>query len=1027
MLYKKNNEQALSTELFKNPTSEYRGAPFWAWNTVLDKDEVVRQAESFKKMGFGGYHMHSRSGMGSEYLGENFMACVKACDENAKENGMLAWLYDEDRWPSGFAGGYVVEEGKYRQRKLYFTRVPSKETGVFDMDGCLTAGETAVAAYKVRLRFGRLVSYKRLDVKTAKMGIGVFFAVVKVNPDDPWYGNCSYVDTLNKKAIDKFADITLSAYKNAVGEDFGGSVPAIFTDEPQFAKCGTFKSALFPLQVTIPWTDDFDVTFEKANGVKILDKLPELFFESADGKPALTRYRFYDFLTERFAEAFSYNFGKKADEAGVPLTGHLMEEPTLESQTAAVGETMRHYRGFGIPGIDLLCGRHEFTTAKQTQSVARQDGREAMLCELYGVSRWDADFPKFKEEGDWLAATGVTVRVPHLSMMSMAGDAKRDYPVSIFYQSPWFERYKEVEDHFARVNTAMTRGKTVTEIAVIHPIESFWLINGANDICGKAKYKANKSFENITEWLVRNGLDFDFICESILPEQCEKGGFPLKVGKMSYKSIVVPSCITLRSSTLDRLEAFVKEGGKLIFAGDIPKCENAEISGRAKALASNATVIPFEKDAVIKALEGSRYVDFFADGKRTNDFVYKLNEDNGGLWLFVARPSHARNAVIHSDGSVNKEVVTVKVNGEYAVSLWNTADGSVKGAQYRHANGATYADFTVYDNDSLLLRYDTTEIYAPEKVVKYRAKSINSVMDDVPYTLDEPNVLLLDRAHYAVDGGEYSSKQERIILLDHKIKKTLGIKRSRVQPWLISDTTSEHKVKFKFEFSSEIEVLEPEFALEGAEIADIFVNGKKIEKRIAGYYVDKCIKKVALPPIAVGKTVVEVEYPLSEKVFLENCFVLGNFGVRISGSKFKLTALPKTVKFGDISKQGFPFYGGKLTYHTSFKSEGGRVSLCVPEYRSALIDIKTDRDEKAIIYPPFTAVLTAEKGENKVDITAYISRENAFGLTFEPYNYRRLDSPGAYRIKPLTFIKKYFTQKAGVLKTPLASDTEEYV
>ena len=41
MLYKRNKEKQLDIELFKNPTSEYRGTPFWAWNTELDKEELL--------------------------------------------------------------------------------------------------------------------------------------------------------------------------------------------------------------------------------------------------------------------------------------------------------------------------------------------------------------------------------------------------------------------------------------------------------------------------------------------------------------------------------------------------------------------------------------------------------------------------------------------------------------------------------------------------------------------------------------------------------------------------------------------------------------------------------------------------------------------------------------------------------------------------------------------------------------------------------------------------------------------------
>ena len=51
MLYKKNQAEKLEDSLFKQPTAEYRGAPFWAWNTMLDQKELDRQMEVLKSMG----------------------------------------------------------------------------------------------------------------------------------------------------------------------------------------------------------------------------------------------------------------------------------------------------------------------------------------------------------------------------------------------------------------------------------------------------------------------------------------------------------------------------------------------------------------------------------------------------------------------------------------------------------------------------------------------------------------------------------------------------------------------------------------------------------------------------------------------------------------------------------------------------------------------------------------------------------------------------------------------------------------
>ena len=121
MLYKKNIGSSIDLSLFRNPTCEYRGTPFWAWNSNLELDMLLKEIEYMKEMGLGGFHIHSRVGMNKKYLGEEFMSLIKACNEKAKEEDMLCWLYDEDRWPSGAAGGLLTQNVKYRARYMLFS------------------------------------------------------------------------------------------------------------------------------------------------------------------------------------------------------------------------------------------------------------------------------------------------------------------------------------------------------------------------------------------------------------------------------------------------------------------------------------------------------------------------------------------------------------------------------------------------------------------------------------------------------------------------------------------------------------------------------------------------------------------------------------------------------------------------------------------------------------------------------------------------------------------------------------------
>ena len=89
---------------FKNPSAKYRGKPFWAWNGKLDVEEVRRQMRVFKQMGLGGGFMHSRVGLATPYLSQEWFDVINGCVAEAREQKMEAWLYDEDRWPSGAAG-----------------------------------------------------------------------------------------------------------------------------------------------------------------------------------------------------------------------------------------------------------------------------------------------------------------------------------------------------------------------------------------------------------------------------------------------------------------------------------------------------------------------------------------------------------------------------------------------------------------------------------------------------------------------------------------------------------------------------------------------------------------------------------------------------------------------------------------------------------------------------------------------------------------------------------------------------------
>lgn len=1030
MFYEKNKSKKLDTELFLNPTKEYRGTPFWAWNCVLNKDTLKRQISYLKEMGFGGFHMHSRTGMATEYLSDEFFNFVKFCVDEAEKQGMLAWLYDEDRWPSGSAGGLVTKKVKNRGKRLVLT--PHEMQNATDRETAEKEGTPYLfAVYDIVLNEdSTLAEYYVINNDSQSKG-KKRYAYIVTNEPTPWHNNQAYVDTLSKEAMDDFIAITYEAYKKAVGDNFGTTIPAMFTDEPQFAFHTFLKYSDSEENVEIPWTRGFENIFKERKGADIKASLPELFWELPDGQLSELRYDFIDCISELFVESFMDNCGEWCKKNGIFLTGHMMLEPTLELQSWGVGDIMRAYRSFTLPGMDVLCERMEFSTAKQVQSVVHQMGREGMLSELYGVMNWDYDLRGHKFQGDWQAALGVTVRVPHLSWMSMEGEAKRDYPATFNYQSPWYKEYSLIENHYARIATALTRGKPVVRVGVIHPIETYWMHAGPKDLTSDVCLALDEKFRNVIEWLLFNHIDFDFISESLLPSLCTEGGNPLKVGEMEYDAVIVPGCETLRDTTLSRLEEFNEKGGKLIFMGKCPFMTNGRKSDRVKPLYDKSICIDYDRVQLLKNLKEEKAVTIQnADGLTAVNLLHSIRRDGDSLWLFIAQGKKLweHNSVqpdirVQHD-CIKPQDIKITVKGEYYPALYNTMTGEIASVDFCRKGGNTIIYRRIYENDSLLINLAQSKQPFPQEQQKDGNKiGILDFKKNVLYELEEPNVYLLDMATFSLDGGE-EEPMEELLKIDNLLRERIGwpLRQKKIaQPWSIPEEEIKHHIKLNFTIESEIECDVVYLAIEKAEDASIIWNGESISNIPLGYYVDESIKKVKLSGIRKGKNTLSVTMPYTERGSLEWMYILGDFAVRVNGCEKVIVSASEKIGFGDISRQGMPFYGGNISYKTEIDVPSCDYTVIkTTAYRGMLVKVIVDGKECGnLIFAPQELRINLKEGKHTVEFKLYGNRHNTFAALhnadsstyyFGPDNWRSEDDRWGY---------EYFLKDFGIIKSPL--------
>ena len=1025
MFYPENQKKRLDEKIFRNPPCEYRAAPFWAWNCDLNKDLLLREIDQMKRMGMGGFHMHVRTGMSTTYLSDGFMQLIRDCVDKAKEERMRAYLYDEDRWASGAAGGYVTREERYRARYLLFTTVSYEQAeenpASVPVDSPRTGKGRLLARYAVRLNDeGELAEYRLLkDGQQADAAETAWYAYLEIEKETPWFNNQTYVNTLDKKAIERFVEITHERYKEVVGNEFGGAVQSIFSDEPQFSRKTTLGFAGEKKDVVLPWTDDLPDTFRAAYGEELLAGLPELYWELPGGAVSLIRYHYHDHIAERFAEGFADTVGTWCARNGLLLTGHMMEEPTLKSQTAALGEAMRSYRSFQLPGIDMLCDWREYTTAKQAQSAAHQFGCPGVMSELYGVTNWDFDFRGHKLAGDWQAALGVTLRVPHLTWVSMEGEAKRDYPASIGYQSPWYTEYPMVEDHFARLNTVLTRGKAQVRLGVIHPVESYWLHWGPSEATALVRDEMDEHFQSLAKWLLYGLIDFDYISESLLPQQCEAGNAPLSVGEMAYDVVLVPDCQTLRATTVDRLESFVAAGGRLVFAGRIPELVDAKPSSRVKELAQRAECISFSKGAILSALDGVRFVDIRDDkGMRTTNLLHQVRAEGDTRYVFLCHGEKPENPDV-----CPREDIVLRIRGEWKVRRMDTATGEIAPLHVAYEKGRTVLRYAFYAYDSLLIELTPGRAEAGEDAPAEKKFDYYALWHPVEITLSEPNVLLLDTAQYAFDDEENWRDEEELLRADDAFREELGYplrKKEVAQPWVVPDEPITHHLRLKFTVHSEMEIKAPQLALEKAESVEIAVNGCPVDNASVGWFVDESIKKVQLPDLPAGDSVIELTLPFGRRSNVEWCYLLGDFGVRVQGAEKTVIPPVRRLGFGDWTTQGLPFYCGNVTYKIPVRVEKDTLTIRVPQYRGSVLGMEMDGVRQGdMAYAPYEYTFTnLQPGEHEVGITVYGNRVNGFGCVHNCDDSTSWFGPDCWRSEGVRWCYEYRLRKSGLLVSP---------
>lgn len=933
---------------FQNPSSEYRASLFYSLNDSLYPDIIRKQIIEFAEGGIGGVFFHAREGLLTQYFGKDWWKAIDAGVDQCVKSGLIPWFYDEYKWPSGYAAGFVPRKSeKFRGHSLIRL---SKDSPI-PKEGELVSSD----------------KYYNYICMTATLG-------------NLWLNGSCKIDYLNPLAVETFINHTYKTYTQRNKKKYNEAVKGIFFDEPDILPSIRGYNV-------IGYSPELRKTFYQVKGYDIADHFESLFEEIGNYKKI--RLDYWQVMGLQYEKTFAGQLGKFCQENGLSLTGHFFPEETLGGCQTGIGNLMRQLRNEDMPGMDHLELRVEggLNVAKSVSSVGNQYGKKRRMSELFGVSGQNMSFEDQKWIANWHAVLGINFFVEHLALYSMRGERKRDYPPTLSYQQPWWKKNKYIQDYIGRLCYLNTIGKYAAETLLLVPLESMYM--AVKD----EKVKLEQEYYSAMENLMKIHCDFDLGDEQIMADIAQVHDGHLRLGEMEYNTVIIPPLLTLRKSTVQLLLAFAKGGGKILIMNDYPCYVDAEInSNLLSQLRQASLLIPNAAECLKKNLDvldikndkgAEIYTQKRIAGKGCMYMITNISRKNRER-IFLTLDGHEVNPIIWDLLTAKTYTVRPDANGNIELEL-------------------APASLLVLTTGSLSNAAPVSQEYKLPK----KCHEFMTLKGKWEGKRQNPNVLTLDFARYAVEGCKLSQPEPLIAIM----QRLSGRKEN---------------IPLHLQFSFAVEDIPTSCALvvEHPEMYhDIYVNQQKISGFGTGYYYDVFFKKSnnIASLFQKGKNTIDIMMDFvapmpTDTVFahrygteLESIYLIGDFALRSDVkllnkwdteknatntfvakpvhllNQFKMVKEPKKFT-GDVSYEGYPFYAGTFVLSNTFilseKEDNKSYYVYLPLSESIVYELEINGHSlNPCIASPYVWDVTSYlvKGKNEIRFSLTNSLRNLLG------------------------------------------------
>jgi hypothetical protein len=576
---------------------------FYFLNHRLEDAELRWQIASLKEQGFAGLFIHARAGNQVPYLSDLWFAKVDVILGECIRLGLEPWLYDEDPYPSGAAGGLVtVNDPAHAGRVLKAERYPvrgrevdltvplSRVAGIFafpsvrspepyfrvDSKAGTVRSDWEELGHGPRSYYPPYFKEAQAHYRSAshRPGLRILFhsevplKEILVVSVVPWRGGVwgDYPDLMNPEATRSFIRLTHEAYRKRIRPEYWKMIPGIFLDE----------SKLLP---TFPWNDALPARYGGMFRGDLTASLPHLFRNLTAESPAV-RSQYRAATGALFKENFMEPIHDWCRKNGLLFTGHISPEEDPFGQQVGTPNLTTLLKSFSLPGVDSISSLYGSADrpllnlgAKLGESALSQSGGREYLVEALGVSGEDLDGQRMRSIIDWCFSFGINRICLHGQFYSLDGERKREAPPSIFYQAPYWPYFKALSAYVARVSQILRRTRRHVEIAYLYPSSFFASRTDENlyakNLWNKPFYREGQAIGMDLLRLSSRGIDFDFIDDLEFADAPLTAG-KLGLGKARYSALLVPAVPTLSIAALERIAVLMRRGFPVYFMGAAP-------------------------------------------------------------------------------------------------------------------------------------------------------------------------------------------------------------------------------------------------------------------------------------------------------------------------------------------------------------------------------------------------------------------------------------------------------------------------